>query len=173
VNMSQAEEKRRRTEAQLEEILRYLRRSKQDVDSGKAEAMSVLKRIEACCELLLSLPPPLPPLTNSQGMMHEETNKVKQLMEVKSDIGKMHKESNLYDALINNIERATNPPGEVPSAYDKDKPWSLSFQDPPPGRLPLLHAYPSVVQRPQPYPPPHAQALQAPPGRYGGARALY
>uniref|UniRef100_A0A7S4PE14 TOG domain-containing protein n=1 Tax=Guillardia theta TaxID=55529 RepID=A0A7S4PE14_GUITH len=58
-----AEEKRRRTEAQLEEILRYLRRSKQDVDSGKAEAMSVLKRIE--------------------GMMHEETNKVKQLMEVR------------------------------------------------------------------------------------------
>jgi len=33
------------------------------VDSGKAEAMSVLKRIE--------------------GMMHEETNKVKQLMEVR------------------------------------------------------------------------------------------
>jgi len=115
--------------------------------------MSVLKRIE--------------------GMMHEETNKVKQLMEVKSEIGKMHKEANMYDVLINNIERATNPQGEIPSVYDKDKQWPLSFQDPPGGRLPFLPAFPHVVHRQPPYPPPQPQVLQVPPGRYAGGRAVY
>ena len=32
--------------------------------------------------------------------------------QVKSEIGKMHKDANMYDVLINNIERATNPQGQ-------------------------------------------------------------